>query len=832
MRKPLAIFFLFLGLLLLVAAWVLSADDSEHENHETHKGQVEAATALAEGDTKVGPQAETFVRESEQEPTPENPTTGSKVSLQVVDESGRGFAQARIVPWFGEQIGTTRITDDDGNVSLDYWIGSGGVAVFPRNHRSQYFPLQFTGESLVLEVKPGQSLAGSVTIHQPMPSGEPFSMTVEAKPEYPQGMNWDLLGEISRRARREKYSVIQVEPNGHFQMDGLDFNWSGALRISRGYVLCSVSAPGEMTYGSEIEVSKLSQDLQIEVTQLPFFTGRILTPDGLGGVAGIQIRGVATFNPEKMNGILVEAITLEDGSFRMPIVLTEERLRDTWCDSPQSIVPFDVDLECVGNEQWGSTTLVQELDPSGDPWNLGDIRLTDWVKIPFLVVDENGNPLSGALGYSGELSEPTGADGRSFMRIHGSVEKIAFGAKGYSSFEMELPKPLPAELKVTLQRATAIEVSWTAPEGIDMSLLTLSLAGEQGVIEQASLYVPFEYAFQRAFGVKPEGSTGRSDLVQKAFWSLKKNQKSFELWGLRPGVPIQVSLVDSGKAPVSAVEVVLRAKETRKINLEIAFAPVTLSGSVVDDSGLVVPGAMVWVSTSRGQSIGSETNEQGQFSIAGIGAPQVAIEVTKEGYVTYYDAEFTVPFSGACLPIALQAGRNLTIYVEDETGREILGMHCRYNGVSMDVDGKESGGQIINNAPRSAFQMEWLLGGNQGFVEVPANVTEFSIEVPAMASVGFDVHSEALDDGRFFRIELVAQGFDLPGREGGVIRKGVFLSKMETQVTLEVPALMPGLYLVRFLSRPLGPGAEQQLISEVGPVEFVAGENPRIPLRQ
>lgn len=836
MRKPSALFLpLFLAALLL-GLWVVLQDSSESDV-ENHGRSGDSVSAEAVEGTQAAPKGLVGNHSEQEQASVHRETENSAddvvsihapegMPLLLLHEMGGPVVGATVIPWVGEELGEMVVTNEKGEATLHAPLGSGGFAIYAKNRAPFRMTFDFTGDAIVVILEQGYRLAGKVTFSHDRKREDPVFLFSLAGHPYAKEIPVSIQRALRSKEFGSNISQWEIQADGRFECTGLPFDWAGTLKISRGYLFCRCSSPGKINDDGNLKLSQLTENLEISVTELPAFYGRIVTPNGQMGVPNVQLMGVATFNPERVNGVLFDAKSKANGRFEIPIWVGSQEERELWCKRPEEMKAYDIQLGTSGAEKWGQVHLELDLEKVENPWNLGDIALSNRNKLSYRVMDEKGHPLEGALSYASILSEDTDKDGFGEAEFEPEVKAITFGAKGYSSSEFLIAEIEEEALQVKLEKASSVLLRWFVPEGTDMTGIKIELKGEQGIFEQDGMGFGADWRFRRAFGIQNKGGRGRGGVHQSTGWELDDDQRELEIWGVRPNVPLTFCLSDLMASVLDQEEIVLAPGEHRELNFEITVPPKNFMGVVTDENGNALDRVQLMLNAYN-RGIGRSTNREGEFAFQGIGSLTVNLSASKDGYAVFHDADFPVPPSGLPALITLEKARLLVVYLQTPSGRILRnGFYERVHGGLGSQEDAEDNGTLLAEAPEREFLLRWSLGGVKEDVLVPAGVQKFHIAVPEMATAQLTYQFGPPHENGQYSTTFIPQGFNLTNGDG-VYRSSARRTapgKGKGEI-----AVLPGSYLVK-LMRWDNPSQDYILVKEIGIVELVAGENPPMTL--
>jgi len=748
------------------------------------------------------------------------------IPLLLLHEMGGPVVGATVIPWLGEELGETVVTNEKGEATLHTQLGLGGLAIYAKNRAPFRMTFDFSGDAIVVILEQGYRLAGKVTFTHGRKREAPVFLSSVSGHPYAKEIPIPIQRALRSKEFGSNISQWEINTDGRFECIGLPFDWTGTLEISTGYLFCRCSSPGKINNDGNLKLSQLTENLEISVTELPTFYGRIVTPDGQMGVPNVDLMGVATFNPKRVNGVLFDAKSKANGNFEIPVWVGSQKERELWCKHPEEMKAYDIQLGTGGTEKWGQVHLEIDLEKVEDPWNLGDIALSNRNKLSYRVMDERGQPLEGALSYASTLSEDTDKDGFGEAEFEPEVKTITFGAKGYSSSEFLIAEIEEEVLQVKLEKASSVLLRWVVPEGANMTGIKIELKGEQGIFEQDGMGFGADWRFRRAFGIQTKGGRGRGGIFQSTGWELDEDQRELEVWGVRPNVPLTFCLSDLMASVLDQEELVLAPGEHRELNFEITVPPKSFEGVVTDESGNALDRVQLKLNAYN-YGIGRSTNRQGEFDFQGIGSLTVNLSASKDGYAVFHDAEFPVPPAGLPARISLEKARQLVVYLQTPSGIILRNsFYERVHGSLGSQEETEDDGTLLAEAPEREFLLRWSLGGVKEEVSVPAGVQKFFIEVPEMATARLTYQFGPPHEKGHYRTTFVPQGFNLTYDDGMYHSNArrTALGEGEGEI-----AVLPGTYLVRFMRWDI-PSVSWLLVKEIGIVELAAGANPPMTL--
>ncbi|MGB0953481.1 MAG: hypothetical protein ACPG31_09655, partial [Planctomycetota bacterium] len=164
-----------------------------------------------------------------------------RFSITVQRSDGSPVSNARILPWAGDKVMESSVTNSIGVAILKGWDGQGGLFVTVANHYPALFPLPKLGEDQVVVLPEGRSLEGNVILRSPWQHPEPLQLKLESLPDdLARGLPHDIQMDDALYDH-----LMTVEQDGGFRIRGLPDDWKGHLYMPKDLVLCSYLGPGE-----------------------------------------------------------------------------------------------------------------------------------------------------------------------------------------------------------------------------------------------------------------------------------------------------------------------------------------------------------------------------------------------------------------------------------------------------------------------------------------------------------------------------------------------------------------------------------------------------------
>ena len=759
-----------------------------------------------------------------------------KWNIPTVPASLMALALARVVPWSGEDILDEGYTDAAGNVVFDQLDGDGGFAVLAPGYLSAFFLRDLDTQVIELQLPGGKSVAGVVKFIGKRHSPDPFRMKLTTRPlQDPQGVPESVLARFQWMEIYPGFTYFFLDEENKFQVHGLPVNWAGRIGLPAGAFYDTVNGSMSIDTPTEAILPAASETLQLGVCELRWISGRVVTPTGEQGVAGVDVSLGAFIDGVGIYPIFSGVESGEDGFFNAPIWLTSKGEYERWKANPKSMEPTHIDVTLGGSSDWAGTEYRIEGAGNADIWALGDLSMAEWLLQKIHVVDELNQPIAGAIAFAGAMSEPTDEHGKLQVQVWPGVEEIAVSAPGFGIVKKSLVNKVPEVLKFVLPRTVKMTVKWQGSDDMPMSTLMFQVQSEGAIFtDTQDIESILGRQFRSAFGVNISsgGGTGSGGIHNQ--WKLDPDQTEITLWGLMPGIPMEVSLIGSTMATLSTSgPVEFTPGEDRVIQLPSIQPPADFNGKILDSSGNGLEGVEVSLTSNQRYIFMEKTQPDGSFSFKGLASTPAAIDLRLSGYANQTIAEFLVPDDGSTVEFIMDAARQMTIYFRDAAGRNQLGGSIFKDGEQGQALG-EDGGFSMSKVPQSSFELLWRIGGIKGKEIIPADVNEHVIEVPSMASAL--VHTPSMKAPPMYQLHVIFTSLGGDAADTNFeFHKNFQLSKSESGTDLPIPSLLPGEYQVQLSMKAYREeegGWISEILDEVGPVHARSGELLRIDFKE
>jgi len=581
----------------------------------------------------------------------------------VVFADGTPAAGATVVAAAGDLVVDTQITGADGVAAFSITGGRVELYVGGVTPRPQRFEIEPTSGEQRLELPAGAFVGGTVLLDGQPPS-EPIGLILDSE-----GEDDEWPGIPNRVALRLEsidtffdHRVGQRTTAGRFLFGGLPPDWKGWIDFSAMYRL------EEHDAYAQFAVERPATDLVLRLTWDAAVTGRVLRPLAeAGGVPQPSPSAEMTVTVTRDGGSFARSgfRTEDDGRFRIPL-------------HAESSATVDLDIRDA--DDVGRLALhLADLDPV-EGRDLGDVVLLASQRVEFLARDESSQPLAGAvaraLDATNARSRPTAEDGRgSLAGILPDTTKLRVAALGFHPTDVALPQPAGTVVDVVLHRAPLLQIRVVGPDGAPAQRVRFRYHASTG---------PFE-ADGAASAAPQQTSLGATTPISwgsngDETWGrcMTDSAGLVVLSGLRPGVPLEVTLDDGFGGELRPTETItLAPSEQRRIEWRIDAVARSLAVDVADERGQPIAGAEVTLLRTVGADTRSSgtgesekgADEHGRALFTNLRVDLVTVQVSKSGFATVWRRDIAVPTAGAVVSLTMGAGRTVDLEVVDALGQ-------------------------------------------------------------------------------------------------------------------------------------------------------------------
>jgi len=443
---------------------------------------------------------------------------------------------------------------------------------------------------------------------------------------------------------------IETEPrtttdaSGAFRFDGASTDWKGELRFPPLYVI--------EAGGDRVVLERPAVDLVVRLVSAPAIVGRVLDP-GLSSVADAQGTVEQTCVGIGSTGRSSTGFgTRRGGLFRgtiQPCAGTSSFLLEVW---KPGVGYAAIELD--------------DVDPAVGR-DVGDVVLQPETELLVHVVAEGGEPIEGARVLTDlpgrAISGPTTPAGfLALSHLRRGVSELTVAAPGRVAARVRLPERRPPGVEVVLARGTSLVVHAIDGAGLRAPDVVVQLSAGEPPLDLPSGAWP-DWLPGSAGGRTVEKSDGEREVTQGFFSDARGD---VALADLRAGLELAVTVEDRNGLPVERSRTVVTGPEPVELTFVVPPAR-RVSGRVVDDRGLPVAGARIGLG---GRGAGWLTDAGGRFTIPGVRANAIDLEVRREGFATRWLTEL-VPAASDGLEIVLEPGHAIDVEVVDGQGAPV-----------------------------------------------------------------------------------------------------------------------------------------------------------------
>lgn len=738
-------------------------------------------------------------------------TLGSGSPAQIIDSQGAGVAGAHAIAWKGLKMYPDLIADKEGWISFPEHAKYDGVAILADDLYPAFFEFHTDQGRQQFQFPAGLSFSGRVDAE---------GTTIEELPgftlNFPQVKTSMDVPNILMAHLDMGFKKLRMDANGYFELQGLPEDWQADMRLPNGWLLRSYHGPGSFHVpSSTLRGISPADGIHLGLVRSPGFRGRVVTPDGEEGVGQVDVLAFIDFESRQDNALFNGAMSKRDGTFFIAIIPSNDEELKAWCLNEEMPVPTKVEVVLRGNEEFAKNSFTLDLTTQVDPWFLGDLSLREASKLRILARDESGAPISGAFAVGESTSKQSGPDGLIQVVLGGNDIHLKVLASGYLPHQLETSSIENGTTEVTLVEAATLTCSFKLPEGVSSKGLVIKLRGNQGLFGE-----PLERQDINRIRMQSKLQSWRGKLHANGEETLRvairDNSNEIQLWGFKSQVPIACQLEGPmGEVLAAADDLVFTPGEKKTVEFQLSSTRGALFGFILDDDGNAIPNANVTV-RAEGGFLFCQSKDDGSFRFDWLPLRPLHVESDKRGYAPFIARGLIPTESISPLHIRLETPRNLDVFFVDPTGDSVPGGRVFYTqGFS---DRTVGDAQHITDVPLSAFEMYWRTGGLDGKVLVPANVTEYVVQVPAMGSVSLRVTRKPNPDFLHWRFILDPINDDMP--EGYRRSYSHSIYPNEAVGKVDFPARVTG----KFRARVEFGNTEPQSVIDLGMVEILEGE--------
>lgn len=315
-----------------------------------------------------------------------------------------------------------------------------------------------------------------------------------------------------------------VGRGGAFAFEHLSADWSGELILPFGYLLDDGS--------DRVRLNGPADGLVLSLRAPQAIRGRAMRADG-SALAGEARVDFDLSSPDRGLGFSGSVPVASDGRFSVALAASAE----LWPDGVHARLAIDAGCD-------GGRDVDVRVDPATGV-DLGDLLLDPAVDLSFLVVDADGHPIPGALGWVGSRwSEPTDASGLgAILCARTTAGPLTAGALRYHETRVPVRVQSGEPLKVVLCRAPSLEILVRFPDGEPAPGLDVVVSVRDNVFLRAELMSPLRARLDPGSFAAWESTPRDNGFVVDYEASFTADEEGRALvTGLRPGVPFDVDV--------------------------------------------------------------------------------------------------------------------------------------------------------------------------------------------------------------------------------------------------------------------------------------------------
>ena len=736
----------------------------------------------------------------------------------VVFADGTPAAGATVVAAAGDLVVDTQLTGADGVAPFSITGGRVELYVGGATPRPQRFEIEPASGEHRLEL-PAGAFVGGVVLIDGVPPAEPIGLFLDSEDEDDE---WPGIPE--RVALRLEsidtffdHRAGQRTTAGRFLFGGLPPDWKGWIGFSAVYRL------EEHDPYARFAVERPATDLVLRLTWDAAVTGRVLRP---------PVEPSAEPQPSPRAEMTV-TVSRDGGSFMRSGFRAEDdgRFRIPLRAESAAAVDLDIrDADDVGRLALNLT----DIDPVQGR-DLGDVVLLASQRVEFLVRDEGGRPLAGAvaraLDATNARSRPTDEDGRgSLAGILPDTTKLRIAALGFHSTDVALPQPPGTVVEVVLHRAPLLRIRVVGPDGAPAQRVRFRYHASTG---------PFE-ADGAASAAPQQTSLGATTPISwgsngDETWGrcMTDSAGLVVLSGLRPGVPLEVTLDDGFGSELRPTETITLAPgEQRHVEWRIDAVARSLAVDVADERGQPIPGAEVTLlrkvgadthSSGTGDSQKS-TNEHGRALFTNLHVDSVAVQASKRGFATVWKRDVPVPTAGAVVGLTMGAGRTVDLEVVDAQGqpRKVDGLFVTDAPDNLAAEQIELGHYRFSEQPAGTVTIVARIDKREFTLRHDTSTSRARLVIPALGGLRARWSLPLGDAGYHVLVRGIAP-------DTWSSYRPIFDATRATNGPVEFEEILPGDYDV-VLREGRGWTGDNPAISQVARVTVKAGEVAEVVL--
>lgn len=600
-----------------------------------------------------------------------------EVAILVVNADGNPVEGASVVMFTGKRVLAKGLTDRSGAVRLPAPSAESRVIVAKGSLSPHIADVPHGVRSHTIALRRGSIVGGQILLNGSQPE-EPLCLVLQSVglTAALKNLSPEVFNALGRTRENLTGVTRTTEPGGRFRFEGLPSDWSGSLHFPVGFVIVGEQDRPSLFRGASKTLPRAESNLSIDLRRVPLLTGRVVTgKDHL---------------PVPFASLIVD-LRDEQGGSHMAVNESADkqgRFKIGLYGGPYvKAVLLVMTARGAGLRR---LEIEERLDRDHD---LGDIELEALHAIPFVVRNEKGEPVEGAVAstlFGGGRSDPTDTSGKGHIKvIDPNIRAILVVAQGYWPTAVTVPKKIDKPLIVTLQKGNALDLKVSVqngplPKSLEFIIVSKeplflrNTPGREHVLSddererewrEIREWCPDRLNFKGGSGVfQVEHRSGRG-----FFHFTADGEGCARLECIRPHQRLSVLLADSLGLIIWRTELVMGAIETRTMPVDLGQAFVNWQVRVRNQMDEGVARATVYVQgeNEKAGPQGFVTNEDGVYQVQGVYSQSISVSVRHPDYAPLIGDSIRLSRGDQTTTFTLRPGRTLVIDVIDEEERRI-----------------------------------------------------------------------------------------------------------------------------------------------------------------
>ncbi|MEM7205702.1 MAG: sigma-70 family RNA polymerase sigma factor [Planctomycetota bacterium] len=744
--------------------------------------------------------------------------------MHVFDTAGHAVPQARVFAWHDDDQHLEARTDDEGQVQFADLSGTGSYLVIGEGYQPVLRKsVKLSGSQRVV-VGEGQELHGTVTVDGAVPE-EPltlsFKINASEAVEVPEAIE-NMLSERQLGVRKQR---ARTSADGSFVFTGLADGWRGYVEWGWGHRLPRNAPLGRRASENGVSVSVVDAPLRIDLFAYPNAMVRVVW----GGTDEPVVRPLANATFILEDGLSSPMVGLrgdDEGMIRVSVPPASDGDLPRFMDPRRRPQIHEMTLH-VRHRASGTKTRVvfgkQQIAAGGVLVVRMPREVETWRS--FLVVDEQGDPVAGAVLVGKKWSDPTDERGRSRLSVRNADPgELVLAGRGFAFATVDTPDQAGTPddpWRFVLPRGNRLAIGVRHPDGVVPESLKIAVRYTES---------PFGPGLQRMTKLQRKLAEldwdGGGTNAERVRWELIKVSPSgvVELLALRTDVSFAVEVHDElGTVIVERDVPALGEREDRSLDLVIPRTGIEREITIVDAAGSELRGANVVLRGER-RGTGRVTDGDGVARFPPLYSDDLKMEVSCKGFVRQ---QLPAP-AQARSRVWLRRGVSLTVHVADPDGVPVTsaGLSLR---VSQEVSEKGwlrckaiwAGEYRFDDVPSGEFTLVVRIGADKLTSRHSTDDGVINVRVPRVAKLTIVAPCRSTDEQiRSLYLEPIA------GTTTAKESVHAYAKTDGEQLIGQFRCLLPGRYRVFWRDKPEGSANE----APVAEIAVVAGRENRVEL--